>query len=431
MLDERVHETGANSSASTDRSSGGRPLFGLLLLVYCLFIIFLITLSPFRFQLSFSPKFVFFSNASDFILNIFLFVPLGFFWQFLGNSKGRWLAGIGWATVFGGGLSTGIEGLQLLLAGRYTSPVDVMANTAGAFAGAVLFILLQNRLKRVASHHLVLELPLMQIVYLLTPLLWLNGVAAGRDAARLWLAFFPGLAGSIVLAAVWRHRLAARGVGGGTRLALGAGCWFVVANLPAMFVAPRIVIMETMLLVGMAWVYCVAAVSPHGFDTTGNDQRFELPTLKRVAFPAVLYVVGLALWPLPFQPGPWHAALGLADLSRHPGEIQLLRLIEQVAAFTLAGYALAEARGRFGGNLVGAIVQAALFCSITALGVEVLRGIHPRQTASLLRFGFLAGAGVYGVVLYQAQLAAVRWLLDEHVATGESYEETGTYRLLA
>ncbi len=68
-------------------------------------------------------------GLADAILNVLLFLPLG-----LALSRRGWLLAI----VAGLAVSAGIEALQLVIPGRYSTPSDVLFNTLGAAAGAGL-----------------------------------------------------------------------------------------------------------------------------------------------------------------------------------------------------------------------------------------------------------------------------------------------------
>ena len=72
----------------------------------------------------------------DFILNIALYLPFGFG---IGNRT------LGAAIGQGAILSTLIEGLQTFYRGRSAMIMDVIANTAGAGIGALLFRVAQRR----------------------------------------------------------------------------------------------------------------------------------------------------------------------------------------------------------------------------------------------------------------------------------------------
>ena len=139
------------------------------------------------------------------IANVLLFLPLGFLFRASAASeRGR---RPGTALVLGVVASAAIEAVQVYLPGRFPSLVDVATNALGAWAGARLHARVRARLDADLVRGLALELPLVNLVYLLVPLLWLDGMAAGRDAGRLVLVPLLGLAGGLVIAAIWRHHL--------------------------------------------------------------------------------------------------------------------------------------------------------------------------------------------------------------------------------
>jgi VanZ family protein len=80
-------------------------------------------------------------DAIDGLRNVALFAGLGSVWV-VTSASGRVRAEIAWATLVGFVLSTAVEGLQCFSATRFASVVDVATNTGGAFAGALMVVLL-------------------------------------------------------------------------------------------------------------------------------------------------------------------------------------------------------------------------------------------------------------------------------------------------
>jgi VanZ family protein len=76
-------------------------------------------------------------SIPDAVSNVLLFVPFGCFGFLAAGRKRSAVAKIALMTVLGAGLSAGVETLQLFTADRTSSLGDMLANTAGAFGGAV------------------------------------------------------------------------------------------------------------------------------------------------------------------------------------------------------------------------------------------------------------------------------------------------------
>ncbi len=384
---------------------------GYLLLGYMLAITSVITLTPFRFSWPQAVLVSWIMKPSDMAANALLFLPLGFLYRLSrppaarGRHLGVWVRAAALSALF--------ESIQVFLPGRYPSLVDVASNSLGAWLGSVLHARIERSLDARLVRALALELPLMNLVYLLIPLVWLDGLAAGSDATRLWLVPVLGIFGGAVLTAVWRHRLSAAGKLSAGGLAGVAAAWYVMAAFPTLAEAPGFVLASAL---GLAGLLRLGTWLPA--RTSKTERRFERLTLVR-AFPLyAIYLILASLWPWPWTPGPWRGSLGLADLADMPGVVPLLRLLEQLAGFTLLGYMVAEARGRQEEPLsrVGGWVVSA--CLLGGAALEALRGFHPGQAASALRLGLLAAAGLYGAIVYRLQLAFVRKLLASRGAEG-------------
>jgi len=101
-----------------------------------------------------------------------------------------------------------IEAAQLFVHGRYTSVIDVITNGSGAWFGGLIFVLLKQTLQEEhVGRLLALELPLMNLVYLLIPLMWLTSLSAGNEVLRWWLMVLLGLFGGGVLFSNYFYRL--------------------------------------------------------------------------------------------------------------------------------------------------------------------------------------------------------------------------------
>jgi hypothetical protein len=363
-----------------------------------------ITLAPFRFALPGAVRLSWKLDPEDIAANVLLFLPLGFLYRLAASPAAPRSPVAIW--VGAAAASALLESVQIFLPGRYPSLVDVLTNSLGAMAGATLHERIERWLDQRLVHQLALELPLMNVVYLLVPLLWLDGLAAGREAGRLWLLPLLGLFGAAVLHGIWQHRLRGTGRLSANGVAVVAAAWFVVASFPGLSGALPFMLGCSLFLGAL-----VRAQASLPSRAIVGERRFELPTLRRAAPVYAGYLALSALWPWPWTPVPWHASLGLGDVADLPGVVPVLRLLEHLAAFTLLGYLVAEGRGRHDESLprMGAWVVAASLASGGAL--ELLRGLHPGHVASLLRLGLVAAAGLYGGLTYRLQIVLVRRLV--------------------
>lgn len=377
---------------------------GVLLLAYVLTVTVLVTLVPFRFAWVDAPSFSGFITSKDVILNLFLLFAPGFLYQLtFGGLSDRWC---GRALVLGFLFSLGLESLQLFLPGRYSSPIDVAANTAGAWAGALVGRRIGERLLYRRTARLALELPLMNIFYLLVPLLWLNGLAGSEARGRLALSPALGLFGSLILVSVWRNHLHRSRSLNPRRLGGVVCVWYLVASLPALLHAPFRIVMLAFVLALVAWT-----IAETKWLLSTKDRRFEALTLRRAAPLYATYLVAMALWPWSGLGATWRGHLAFAALPDEPGFDRAFAMLEYVAAFTLLGYMLAEARGRRSESLTRSLRQVTMVALACATALELARGFHTTHRASLTLTLMLTTSAVWGAAIYRSQLATIRRLL--------------------
>ena len=378
----------------------------LALLGYFVLVTAVITLSPF----DFSPR-RFRVHVrlvpSDILANIALFVPIGFLGRGLVSSSARGARVLWFAAL----CSLLIETAQIFIRRRYVSPIDVVSNSCGAWLGVVL----RDRLERWAFWHprlvgrIGLDVPLVGLLYLLVPQLWLSSVGMIEDARRSMTTLLLGCAGSLVLVALYRHRWR-----NGLRLAAHAVpplalIWFMVGVLPAASASPRAFGALAALMVVLTWWLLRGG-------TASDEQRFEITTLHRFLPVFALYLVVASLWP-PFRsPAPWHGAIGFANRLNGAGVVDVLILLEQVGGFTLLGYALAEWRGRRELSLAGDLPLVAACAAIFAGSLELAQGWLAGPGASLLRAVLSTTGAIYGVAVYHLARAHVRALRSHATA---------------
>lgn len=375
------------------------------LLGYLAALVLLLTLAPFQFVRPDSPRVLLLGPAFDQAMNVLLFVPLGFLYLQTRRAGGR--GGVLHALGAGALVSLGIETVQLFEPERYSSVSDVLANTLGAGLGASLQVRLSARLRLDAARvrRLALELPLMGLVYLLVPLLWLNAVGVAGSAWALPQLLLLGLFGGSLLAAVQREHFGRVGLVTPRGMALASGGWFLLGAFPALALRPLAVSAAALTVVGYVGVRARYAGGP-----AGAERRFEADALRRAAPFFAAYLLLLAVLPPEPLSAEWVVHWGLPG---HSGasKLAMIRLLEAVAAFTLLGYLLAELRGRRELPYAAVAGPVALRAAGAVLLVEGLRAFQPGYGASMLGAALLLGAALYGAALYHLQRAHVRWLV--------------------
>ena len=424
----------------------GRRL-GRAVLGYLITMVAIITLSPFRFALTPQHGFTNEWTTSDLLLNIVLFVPLGFIFQ-LSRPKGESLK-LWWALLFGAAFSATIETVQLFEASRYSSWMDVLGNTLGCGFGAAIHAFVPRRGNgRNAMPTLTLELPLMGLAYLLVPLAWSTGFASGNNSLRGWLALpLAAMAGNILGAVHAAYFAAPRGFGvsvhspleawasrpqewhprwprsqekvGGTEL-LGFGCllpyltcllWVLSALIPIGIHQPEIVIVGIIVALGSAWLRSLLTERRLKGD---NDRRFEWLTLRQILPLFAAFILLSSLWPFDFAALKWQGMIALLPADVIANKNHVFLALEHVTAFLLLGYVLAELQGRNTGDFRPWVFRIVAYSGGISLLLEILRGMLPQQGASLLLFGFTVGTSALGVWLYQLQRDHIRALLSRN-----------------
>jgi glycopeptide antibiotics resistance protein len=390
--------------APPQQDTGARLAIGLL--AYMTAITMVVTLLPFRFAIPTQPRVMLFGGLVDVVANVALFVPLGFLYAVARKDAAVQPVRVFFVALLASG---SIESLQLFEVTRYASLSDVLANGAGAYLGALGQIRLSRRISMDARTvgRLSLELPVMGLVYLLIPLLWVDGIAGARTATSLWPLLALGLFGGSLLAAAQRHhfspnRLLSR------ELMVGAACvWFLIGALPGLAPRAAIVMFVMLAIVGVfVWVR-----SEDKSPARSINRRFES---KALAEAAPFYAAYLLLLVAPITSSSstgWTGDLGFAATSGLWDTKAVVHVVEIVAAFTLLGYMLAEFRGRREARFREGARYIAVCAAGAAALTEVLEGFRPDGGASMLRLVLVVFAALYGSWLYHLQRAHVRRLL--------------------
>ncbi len=387
-------------------SPTGRHL-GLALLAYLVATTLLITWAPFAFTLVPAHGFSTVWTWSDLVLNVVMFLPLGFFAQSARVHEREvawWMVGLAGAL-----LSAVIEVGQLFLAERFSSVFDICTNGLGAAIGARAFQAVRPRVRigRGAVSALALELPLMGLVVLLVPLLWVTGFAsAGTD--RVWLMLPIATFGGALIGAVHGAYLDQTARVSRGAMLVAVAVWFVVAALPGAAEHTDVLIAGATLAIGCAWLRSQSTARARARN---GDQRVELRTL-RIALPLfAVYFTLASLWPLDAVDGVWRGAWALAPSRDGLSRALLMQSLEYLAGFTLVGYVTAEFHGR-SNEPYRVISRRVLRCSIVLVVLlETARGWNTAQGASLAIALLAVAAGLFGGWLYHLQRDHVRTLL--------------------
>ena len=379
-------------------SETGPPL-GAALLAHMVGLALIGTLFPFQFDWPIHWLMTYGWDRMDVAANVLLFLPLGFFF-----CMARWNAprqsalSVLW---IGALMSLGIESAQLFLAERVASLVDVAANATGAWMGATLFERLQSRLhlhgQRISRH--ALALPVMGLIYLLVPLLWLNALAAPGQPPRVYLALLLGLCGATVLGGIQRHHFSPAGVLTPPRMAAGAMLWFLGGVFPALVVQPQEFGVAAMAVGILTWWYGSRPLS-----LSSTDRRFEVPVLQRAVPVYAVYLMLLALIPLIDRTGTWNLSLGFPVVVTKGTSIENLHFLEQAAACLLLGYMVAEWRGRAVRSFRAALPRVMRWGVTIVLVLEGMEGWRADHGASIASALVLLAAVVSGAWLYYLQL---------------------------
>lgn len=379
---------------------------GLATLAYLTVMMGIITLAPFRFDSTPVHGLTSLWTWSDLVMNVVMFLPFGFVFQ-LTRPTGAPASTLR-VLLYGALLSGCVETAQLFEATRFSSLFDVATNAMGATLGAMIYRWIVRAIEgENAVRTLALELPLMALLYLLVPLMWLIGLASGGDS-RSWLvlpitAFAGGIMGTVHAA----YLQPSRGIARGWLLPV-ALLWFVVAMLPGTIRDPALLASGALLTVSTAWLRSIATAR---FRDRFGNRRFELPTLRLVMPLFAAYLALSSLWPLDEATASWRSAVALYPAGVELSERAIYLMLEHIAAFTLVGYIVAEFYGRDLARYRQVAPRVVAWGGGISLLLEATRGWHPLYGASLSMLIITVAACAIGGWLYQLQREHVKALL--------------------
>jgi hypothetical protein len=372
---------------------GARIVAGML--GYAMAMAALATLSPFDFQIVPGRGFAVLWLTDDVLLNLVLLFPVGFLFSLADRSST--LRAVR-ALLLGLGLSLALELSQLFLPSRHSNAVDVVANAAGCWLGALAERQIGRWLGGFLSEDLVLELPLTGALYLLVPLLMLHALgASGGDDGHVWLALPLAFFGATIVAALYQQRVARSHALSPLRFAIYAALAFVAALLPAFSQHPLEVAGAALCMTLAIW-----GLVRFEIGVSSAQRRFEASTVRRALPWFALYLLGLIA-----------TASGggsSAELGESAGHREALRLLESIAALTVSGYLMSEVVSRTAWSSRALVVAIALVGVGLGFVLELSHDDHAARLSRLLRIlahGCSAGAGAS---LHRAQVGLVKRL---------------------
>jgi len=377
---------------------------GYALLTYMTLVIAAITLIPFDFRTPPRMAVSFTGSPTDIIQNIVFFVPLGFLFQLIRRRSG-WLPLL---KAFGFGLlvSGAVEACQLFLPGRDSSVIDVATNGFGTLLGAGAAAYLRGGERPApASVLLAHETPLMNVAYLLIPLLWLGSLSVGGETHRLALIVLLGVFGGSVLASMYVNRTGLDRKPGGPMAAVYASVWFIAGMLPAVATFP-VEVLAAAGIVALAAQFSTRLLA----GKKKAERRFEQPTVKRLLPLYGIYLLLLSVWPTTLPLSEWFNGFDYKRLTDVQRIVFTARFIEVIAAFTLLGYLVAGLRGRKGESTLKTLAWVAACASAFSVLTAALRDLISGPLSSVLEANLFTGAALYGAIIYRLQLTAIRRL---------------------
>jgi glycopeptide antibiotics resistance protein/uncharacterized membrane protein len=374
------------------------------LLIYMSIMVVIMTLIPFELRAPDTIRIFLIPDFTDFVTNIIIFIPVGFLFRLSrGKNEDPFCL---MALAFGVLLSLAIESVQVFISGRYPQVSDVIINGLGAWMGAMIFVVLKKKLIEKQTFKLfALELPLMNLVYLLIPLMWLNGLATGEEGSRLWLMLLLGLLGAGVLSSIYRSRFKYTKGLSPNKLWLFAMGWFFLAAIPAMLNFPK-----QILIFGILIGIFVQVLVRTPQRVKNEERRFELPALKRLLPVYAVYLLLLAAWPTTLPAGEWQFNISFEELAFNERIVFIFRFIEYIAAFTLLGYMIAEMRGRKNESVEKTLGWTFFIAAGSAIFIKILKTYPVLNNINILSIIVIISASIYGAVIYRLQLSAIERL---------------------
>jgi VanZ family protein len=388
-----MHVAGGAELRAPVLDSGARLSYALL--SYLVVLIAALSLLPFEFStpssVRFSAEFAPWSTIGSFAM----FIPYGFLTRRarVGRIGSHFLTVALSASV----LAVALETVRMFEPRCVVSVWHVVASMVGASIGAGLCARLHDDRYGASStvYALLLQLPLMGLMYLLIPLLWATAASAHGDPHRLALTLCIGLMGASILGSIAKA----------TRAYTPNRPWWAVSAIALVWVGTG-----TLPFVMVGWQYTLAIIGivvvcaawrGRWSAPMFQDRRYEVPALLAAAPFLVLYQIGAGIWPAEgFRTIPLvHLGLPLTE----SGLTIALPLLEAGISATILGYIVAEFYGRREGSLRASLPTILGWASLMIIVVETTRSFFGYEGASLVRAAMSLCTATYGAALYHLQ----------------------------
>jgi len=398
MTDQDVFFEGRAVSPSLD--SGAR--LSRALLSYLIVVIAALLLVPYDFVIPAAYQFRFDTSPSGALVMFAMFVLYGFLTRRArAGSRGEHVALV---MLSAGMLALALETAQLFVPAGSASVWHLVSAVAGAAIGAVACERMHHNVRTTAHavHAMLLQLPLMGLVYLLLPVLWASSAAAQDDRSRLVLTLCVGLTGASILGSVARATRAFTPDRRWWVVPCVAAVWSSIGMLPAVLVDWRLTIGGVLLVVAFAsWRGRWSA-------PMFVERRYEARALLVASPFMALYFLLAGVWPgHSFRS---HPLVNLGMPMTEQGLAMALPLLEMGIAATVLGYMISEFRGRSELSFRQSGIGVVSWTGVIVLVTEAARSVLGYEGASLLRAGLCVCAATAGSGLYHLQREHVKVL---------------------
>ena len=378
-------------------------ILGAALLFYILAVVLAFTLAPFDYSLSAINRINGFLDIQlkDAIKNIILFIPVGFLLSSILTDKKKYLKSF----LFGVSFSSFIEFNQLFIFTRDPGLNDVLTNSIGSLIGCIGYDLIKKNLQKNSKILVHFSIPVMNIVILLIPMLWLCSFAVGYESVRIWLLLLLGLMGAILVSEVFINRISEKMTANTIYFLIMFVGWYLIGVFPSLVNHPKRIFAFTILLTIFIYFRMTFGLKSE------SDQRFELQTLNKVIPIFSVYILILNQWPLKLPSMDFHFfIIPNVNMEQHYS-IEIYRYMEYFTGFTLIGYFISEYVNR-SNNQENRASRVIIWIVAVATALEVLRGFHPSHTATLLHFVLAVFWGLFGALIYIMQLYYFKMVIE-------------------